>query len=272
MRVDDSDLSVEPELDARLRETLSRVAMTISDTALGPGRTPAPTLASAGRRRTRHRRPRMLLIGVALAAMSLAGFTYVQFGPEHVTEQTLARLQNDALVHGGVGPNRYWLVPSFHTDGCGQPMPGVELVTEAENRIGGEWITSGVAYGQPILPTTRGQLAAPTPGCMRYDERAWLEDPSRFALGFTRLGEAATPDAGDWGLLAAVHPSVHALRVTTRTGAVRHLATVPRADRPDGPRYAVIVLPAHATPTQVALLDKQDTPVPGGTRTLSLGR
>jgi hypothetical protein len=271
MSVDNSDLTVEPELDARLRETLSRVAMTIGDAAPNSGGAAAPIPASAGRRRTRHRRPRMLLFGVALA-VSLAGFAYVNFGPEHVTEQTLARLQNDALVDGGAAPNRYWLVPAFHTDGCGQPMPGVELIAESANRVGGEWSTVGVGYGQPAPPTTNGRVGAATPGCMRYDERVWLNDPSRFTLAITRLGEHAAVDAGSWGLLAAVHPAVHALRVTTPGSPGHSVSTVPRADRPNGPRYAVIVLPAHATRAQVVLLDGQGIPVPGGTRNVKLGR
>jgi hypothetical protein len=272
MSVDDFDLSAEPELDARLRETLSRVAMTIGDTAPGPDTSPTVPLASAGRPRMRRWRPMMILIGVVLAAVPLAGFAYDHFWPDTVTEQTLGRLQKDALVSGGAEPNRYWVVPAFHTDACGQPMPGVELVDESANRVGAEWSTGGVAYGQPAPPTTNGRVAGNTPGCLRYDERVWLDAPSRFALTATRLGQHADPEDGSWGLLAAVHPAVHALRVTTPGSPGQSVATVPLAERPNGPRYAVIILPAQATRTQIVLLDEQGAPVPGGTRDVKLGR
>jgi hypothetical protein len=274
MSVDDLDLPVEPELDARLRETLSRVAMTIGDTTPGLGTSPARTPGSLHRPRRRRWRTKLVIVGVALAALSLAGFAYVQFWPEHVTEQTLAQLRKDALVEGGVEPNRYWLVPAFHTDGCGRPMPGVELIAEAANRAGAEWNTGAVAYGEPSSPTTdrnRG-LGVPSAGCLRYEERAWLDDPSRVALTITRLGQYASPEEGDWALLAAVHPSVQALRVTTPKSPAHRISTVPRVERPNGPRYAAIVLPAMATTVQVTLLDQHGAPVPGGTRSLNIGR
>jgi hypothetical protein len=269
MSVDDLDLPVEPELDARLRRTLAQVAMTIGDTTLGAGTPPAASLAPAGRPRRRRWRSKPVLIGVALAAILLAGFAYVQLGPEHVTEQMLVRLRQDALVTGGVEPNRYWLVPAFHTE-CGQPMPGVELVEESTNWIGGEWSTTGIAYGEPIAPITDGRLADAAPSCLRYDERVWLTDPSRFALGLSRLGQHASPEEGDLALLAAVHPTVRTLRVITPGTPVQRVSAVPRADHPNGPRYALIVLPAQATRTHVVLLDEQGVPVSGGTRNLTL--
>jgi hypothetical protein len=274
MSVDNHDPSIEAELDARLRRTLSQVASMIGDITPGP----APPLAAgasaaAGRPPRRRWRPRLVAIGVALAALPLAGFAYLQLGPEHVTEPKLVQLQEDALIAGGTKPNRYWLVASFHTDSCGRPMPGVELVEESANRVGTEWSTVGVAYGEARLSRTDGPVTGATSsGCLRYDDRAWLKEPSRFALGVTRLGQPDDPEDGDWALLAAVHPTVHGLRITTPGSPTRTIATVPRVDRPNGPRYAVMVLPATATRAQVLLLDAQGVPVAGGTRDLPLGR
>jgi hypothetical protein len=230
-------------------------------------------VSSAARRPPRRRRrSRLVAIGVALVALPLAGFAYLQLGPEHVTEQKLLRLQEGALAAGGTKPNRYWLVASFHTDACDRPMPGVELVVESANQVGTEWSTAGVAYGEASPSTTNGRAADTTSGCLRYDEREWLKEPSRFALGITRLGQPSAPDEGGWALLAAVHPTVHALHITTPGSPARTIATVPRADRPNGPRYAVMVLPATATRAQLILLDAQGVRVPGGTRNLTLGR
>lgn len=274
MSVDDLDLPVEPELDARLRETLSRVAMTVGDTAPGPDTSPVLIPASARRPRRRRWRPALTVIGVALTALILVGFAYLHFGPEYVTEQKLVQLREDALVEGGAEPNRYWLVPSFHNDACGRPMPGVELVAESDNRVGGEWSTAGIAYGEPVSPTASASegTGVPSPGCVRIDERGWLNDPSRFALTTGRLGQHTASEEANWALLAAVHPAVHTLRVTTPGSSARRVSTVPRADRPHGPRYAVIVLPATATRTRIVLLDEQGVPVPGGVRNLELGR
>jgi hypothetical protein len=273
MSVDNRDPPVEAELDARLRRTLSQVALTIGDTTPGsaaPLAAAAP--AAAGRPARRRWRPRLVAIGVALAAVPLAGFAYLQFGPEHVTEQRLVQLQQGALAAGGAKPNRYWLVASFHTDSCGRPMPGVELVAESANQVGTEWSTAVVAYGEPISSRTNGPVADARSGCLRYDEGEWLKEPSRFALGITRLGQHDDPDDGDWALLAAVHPTVHGLRITTPGSPIRTISTVPRANRPNGPRYAVIVLPATATRAQLLLLDAQGVPVARGIRNLTLGR
>jgi hypothetical protein len=233
-------------------------------------------VSSAARRPPRRRRrSRLVAIGVALVALPLAGFAYLQLGPEHVTEQKLLRLQEGALAAGGTKPNRYWLVASFHTDACDRPMPGVELVVESANQVGTEWSTAGVGYGEASPSTTNGRAADTTSGCLRYDEREWLKEPSRFALGITRLGQPSAPDEGGWALLAAVHPTVHALHIThitTPGSPARTITPVPRADRPNGPRYAVMVLPATATRAQLILLDAQGVRVPGGTRNLTLGR
>jgi hypothetical protein len=274
MSVDSPDPPVEVELDARLRRTLSQVASTIGDTTPASGAPLAAAASAAARRPPRRRwRPKLVAIGVALAAVSLAGFAYLQFGPEYVTEHKLVQLQQGALAAGGTKPNRYWLVASFHTDSCGRPMPGVELVAESANQVGTEWSTGGVFYGEASFSRTNGPVTGATSsGCLRYDERAWLKAPRRFALGVTRLGQPAAPDDGDWALLAAVHPSVHGLRITTPGSPTRTIATVPRADRPNGPRYAVIVLPATATQVQLTLLDAQGDPVAGGIRNLTLGR
>jgi hypothetical protein len=156
-------------------------------------------VSSAARRPPRRRRrSRLVAIGVALVALPLAGFAYLQLGPEHVTEQKLLRLQEGALAAGGTKPNRYFLVASFHTDACDRPMPGVELVVESANQVGTEWSTAGVGYGEASPSTTNGRAADTTSGCLRYDEREWLKEPSRFALGITRLGQpsAQTRAAG----------------------------------------------------------------------------
>ena len=273
MSVDDLDPPVEPELDARLRETLSRVAMRVGDTAPGPGASPVLIPASARRPRRRRWRLTLTVIGVALTALLLAGFAYL-FGPEYVTEQKLVQLREDALVKGGAEPNRYWLVPSFHTDACGRSMPGVELLAESDNRVGAEWSTAGIAYGEPVFPTASasGGNGVPSPGCVRIDERGWLNDPSRFALTTGRLGRHAASEEGDWALLVAVHPAVDTLRVATPGSSAHRVSTVPRADRPQGPRYAVIILPATATRIRIVLLDEKGVPVPGGVKNLKLVR
>jgi hypothetical protein len=277
MNADDPDLPVEPELDRRLRRALSRVALTVDDTAAAPPARPVASLSPAtaaapGRRRRRA----AVAIGLTLAALPLIGFAYAKLGSEHVTEPAIQRLREQALAHGGAGPNRYWLVPSFHDDACGQPMPGVELIVESENPVGGEWNSGGVGYGEQALPATTG-LPGQTPGCPGYDEGAWLKDPSRFALIVSRPGR---PDVaqhggrgrGDWFLVAAVHPRVRALRITTPGGPNQTVSTVPRPERPRGPRYAVAVLPAKTTTTQITLLDGHGSPLPGGTSTRRLGR
>jgi hypothetical protein len=268
MNVHDQELVVEPELEARLRRTLTQVSATIGETV-----TPSAELVPANRTHGHRRWRRATAIGVGLAAVPLAAFAYVQFGPEYVDQLPT----EDALQHGTAGSDEYWLVPSFHTDGCGEPMPGVELVSERLNPLGAEWDTFGVAYGEPVPASDEAIAPTDTPdvfkieGCTRQDERSWLGDPSKADIGVSRLGPGDDADS-DWALIAAVHPEVRAIQVTTPGNPAQTVSTVPRADRPDGPRYAVVSLPADATEAEVSLLDVDGAPVPGGTRSLSLGR
>ncbi len=275
MKVNYLELPVEPELEARLRRTLSQVAATIDD----PG-TPlvvAPSRevrALADQRRARRWRRRATAIGLALVAAPVAAFAYGQLGPEFVDQLP----PRHVLLEGTAGAHRYWLVPAFHTDACG-PRPGVELVSEPENRIGEYWNTLGVLYGEitppwdyPSVSATGSPLIGrsvprvdPTHDCMRPDERAWLDDPSLASLGTTRLDPH-----GDWVLLAAVHPDVRMLRITTPGGPARSVATVPRPDHLNGPRYAAATLPADATQADVTLLDEHGRPIPGGLTSLPL--
>lgn len=184
---------IDNELDQRIRYTLERVAATVADPAPAPR--PRRKLLTIGA---------LALTGVALSAAA------VVLGPEYVD-----RLPTDkAVISGSVGGDRYWVVPSFHKDACGDRMPGVEMIVESLNKVGDEWNTMGLSYGDLHGPCG-------------VDESAWLGDPRRAAFaGFHDL------------TVAALHPSIVAVRVTVPGRAPVVIRTVAVPDQPGGARYA----------------------------------
>ncbi|MEQ4723888.1 hypothetical protein [Nonomuraea sp. B19D2] len=240
----ETELVIEPELDSRLRRTLAQVAMTVGDI----DETQAASFPS--RPRFPRRRRFALALGTVLITAPLLGFAYVQVGAEYVN-----RLPTEnALFQGRSGADQYWLVPSFHQDSCGKPMPGVELVSKRRNIIGAEWDTAIVAYGKANEDDK---------GCITSTPLS--ASPAQADIAVTRLG----PDddhTTDWIVFGAFHPSVHSVRVTAREAATRTVATLPRTDDPNGPRYAALTMPASATQATITLLDSHGVAVPGGVR------
>ena len=225
------ELAVDPDLERRLTRTLHAVAETVAEPGDAPGFTPSGVPAVPGRRRRRV----VLAAGAGLVAVPLAAFMYGRLGSEHVQE-----LPPPGVVQSGeIDGIRYWLVESFHEDVCGQPMPGIELVSDARNRVGGEWNSVGVAYGEPV-----GHAR----GCQTFDEEPWLADPSRAAVSWMRLGGEPTDaeESGPWGAMIAVHPTVRSVTVRAEGRAEQRVSTVPLDEDPDGPRYAAVAVPEDA--------------------------
>ncbi|MEV4835194.1 hypothetical protein AB0K05_11765 [Nonomuraea sp. NPDC049486] len=238
----ETELAIEPELDSRLRRTLSEVAMTIGDID-EPQAVPLP-----------RRRRFAWALGTVMISAPLLGFTYVQIGAEYVD-----RLPTEnALFQGRSGPDQYWLVPSFHQDGCGKPMPGVELVSKRRNIIGAEWDTVIVTYSKANEDAK---------GCFTASPQSASPDQADIAV--TRLGPGDDHTTG-WIVFGAFHPSVHTVRVTARDAATRTVTTLPRTDDPDGPRYAALTMPASVTQATITLLDSHGSAVPGGVRHFQL--
>lgn len=266
MNTDDLDLLIDPDLDRRLRRTLHAVAETVTDE-------PSPVPARTARTDDRSRKRRRRVAALALAALPLVAFAYV-LGPEYV-DQIPPR---DAFITGEAAGERYWVVPAFHADGCGETAPGVELVTESRNNVGQEWDTGGFAYGEWTPPPPgrdlrpseeRGQaLESDEPACVDIDESAWLADPSRFAAMHGRLG---ADEAGPWITVLAVHPSVAEVRFSAN-GTTQTVSTTPEPSRPDGPRYAVFTVAGDEVLTQWALLTAEGAEVTRGSAALAARR
>jgi hypothetical protein len=183
----------------------------------------------------------------ALALTATAAFAVVRAGPEYVDQLPV----ENALVSGQATGTRYWLVPSFHKDVCGRPMPGVEVVVESLNQRGQEWNTGGFALGEPAY---RADDCTATPDQV-------LPAPGDARVGVSmRLGEDDSKTA-DWAFTAAVHPTVTSLRLTV-DGVPRNLATVPRPDDPDGPRYAIAAVGPKTSSYSVTLLRSDGSEVP----------
>ncbi|GIJ11964.1 hypothetical protein ACFFMR_32655 [Micromonospora andamanensis] len=234
MSNEDLDLLVDPALAARLRGTLNAVAATITDVAPvheAPQHVPAQPATVVGTRRGWRRRG--LAIGLAAAVVPVAAFSALAIGPGDV-DQIPPR---DAFVTGSADDERYWLVPSFHRDACGNTFGGAELVMESNNIVGKEWNTASVAYGEAPKD------GAPGSGCYVSEESQWLTDPGRVGKLSQRLG--GKDQDGDWITLIAVHPTVTTLRVAEDARATRDVRTQPLPDRPGGPRYAVFTTPAR---------------------------
>lgn len=175
-------LDHDPELDQRLRRTLAAVAATV-DEDLSPVRKP----------RRRHRRL-AIAAGATIAAVPLAAGAWVQFGPEYVDRIPPA----NPIISGSLDGERYWVVDSFHTDSCDQPMPGVELIIEESNILGQEWNTHGVAYGEP--GTDDCGLRQPA-------------DPSA-----TYYYDAGSQVGGGMVWMGALHPDVDQVRIALGGG------------------------------------------------------
>lgn len=233
-----TDEDTDAALATRLRTTLTAVAATVTadeDQLAAPVRKqPAPTRVS--------RRRIAVVAAGGVATLSVAAFGYAKIGPEYVTELPPPNL----ITAGEEDGIDFWLVPSFHPDNCGRgrDMPGVEIVLSANNTVAGEWHSTGFAYGEP-------DESGANLGCTTWDQQRWLADPTRAALGATRLDGDDSP----WFEHAAVHPSVTTLVVTTPGEPVETVHTHPRADAPDGPRYAAWGLPADVTEARIELLN-----------------
>lgn len=245
-------------LEAHLRRTLKSVADTVIDDPEG---------SAAGDRAQPavRRRARRSIVGAAVATLVLVvlGVGWQQVGqPGQITRiPTDAALVSGSAAEGG----RWWLIPStvVHPESveptC-QPAPAaVDFVSEASNRSGDEWNTGGVGYGEP---------SASSDGCP--DEAAWFASPARFDLGSTRLGPSDDGGDGDtaWGFFAALHPTVHRVRVTVDDDATFSVDTVTIPDRRDGPRFAAFTAPPETRQMTVELLTAEGSVV---TRTWAVG-
>ena len=121
--------------------------------------------------------------------------------------------------------------------GCGEPVPGVELVEEDENLLGSEWNTVLEQYGEA------GGNCAP-------DTREYLANPALYNDGGTTVGDSFV-----W--LWAVHPDVTAVRVTM-DGSSEELPVY----SVDGAGYALLEIPSDVDEYTAELLIG-DQVVPG---------
>jgi hypothetical protein len=234
------ELTIDPDLQRRLKRTLHAVAETVAEPPDAPGFTPNGVPVVSGRRRRRV----LLAAGASLVAVPLAAFMYGRLGSEYVQE-----LPPPGVVQSGeIDGIQYWLVESFHEDVCGERMPGIELLSDAGNRVGGEWNSGGMAYGDPVDDPR---------GCQTFDEEPWLADPSRAAVSWMQLGE----ESGPWGGMIAVHPTVRSLTVQAEGQPEQRVSTVPLNDDPDGPRYAAVAIPEDAGRVSVSFTNAEGDPM-----------
>lgn len=136
-------MTIDTELDQRLRRTFSAVAATV-DTD------PVPWAVQPQRRRRRW----VIGAGIAVVAVPLAAAATIGFGPEHVDRIP----PENPLLSGTLDGERYWVVDAFHTDTCDRPMDGVELLIQESNIVGQEWNTVGY---QPSGDGRCGTLTLP---------------------------------------------------------------------------------------------------------------
>lgn len=246
---------IDERLDAHLRRTLITVAATIPDTD------PAALVTFRPRRRPR----RLTLAGVA--AIAIGALTAVAWNK--FDEGEIDRIPVEAAVLSGTSDGfDWWVIPSAaiegHTNPCGEPMPGVEIVSDDANKPGLEWNTGGVSYGEPsglAIYTCNGDEH-------EVDEAAWLGDPHLSDGLFTRLGDNDNPNS-PWITVFAVHPSVTELEITIDNDPPLDTRTVALPTRPRGPRYAAAALPADACNVTIQFLD-DGTPIAGATVTRNL--
>ena len=228
---------IDPRLEAHLRRTLHEVAHTVP--GVGADARSMPAAREHGARRLRW----LALIAAAAVALAAVGGT-VQGADSGRSDRVIAgadegwqvigssrvdKLPPDGVVQSGTADGvRWWLVNSFHTDGCGQPMPGLELVREDRNPVGEVWQTTGVPYGEPSSPDR--------PGC--FVEPA-IAEPDYMWSSVEQVG-------ADRLVTIGVHPSIVTLVVSVGDGEPFRVSTVVDPDRPVGPRYAAFPAPATA--------------------------
>ncbi len=246
---------VDEQLDAHLRRTLATVAATITDTTRDPSGTSRP-----GRRR----RAVSIASVAAIATAALVSVAWNKFD-----EGEIDRIPVEAAVLSGTADGvDWWLIPSAaiegHTNPCGVPMPGVEVISDDANKPGLEWNTGGVAYGEPS-GIAKYRCSADE---REVDEAAWLDDPRQVSGLFTRLGDNDNPDS-PWITAFAVHPSVTEIEIRADGGAPIHAPTVALPTRPSGPRYAAATLPADACNIAIQFLH-HGSPITGATVTRNL--
>jgi hypothetical protein len=266
----DTGAPVEPLLDERVRRTLHAVAATVTEPApAGAAFEPAPDAyppARAGRTGGRRAVKRPLRLAAVLLAIALpvtAG-AYL-LGSEYV-DQIPPR---NAMVADDAHGERYWMIPGRVRDDCGQRASAVELVIEEDNSVGQEWNTMGIQYGDPIVEWVGTPEPVPSdPGALQgmslrcgTDESAWLADPTRIVRSWQPLGS-------DRVFLIGTHPRATAIRVAASDGTALTVPTMPLPDRPTGPRYAALDVPAAATAVVVTLLDERGEPIPGSEQDL----
>jgi hypothetical protein len=239
------------ELAVRVRTALAAVADAVGEQNAPPAARLQAVVADVAR--PARRRRAALAAGGGLAALALVASASLPGGSEDVQELP----PSDALIEDSVEGVRFWLVPSFHRDVCDQPMEGVELVSGATNKVGMEWNTGGLAYGDQL--ETR-------PGCLQFNQASWLADPSRIAVSWMRLG---TDNDGPWGATLAAHPSAAAVVVDGAGIPMHTVDALPREDAPDGPRYAAVGVPEDAVVVTLTVVDADGRELAAETRDVS---
>ena len=203
---------------------------------------------------TRLTRRRRVFGGATLAAVVAVGG--VAAWQSHDDGEIVRIPVEQALISGEGSSGEWWLLPSQHTDVCGNPMPGVELVSGQINKPGYEWNTGGVAYGE--------HGADP---CV-FDSWESRDDPALSNIGYSRIGYER--DSTPWGGFGAVHSSVGAVRVTADGEPPFVVESVPRNDALDGPRYIAFSLPGDTVTVTVETLDDALEVIPGSAKTTRL--
>ena len=240
--------AVDELLERRLRRTLEAVAESVvDDDAAATARPPIRSTRRVGRI-------------AAVGAVSVAALVAVAWNARD--EGEIVRIPVEASILRGTADGiDWWVIPSAaigHSNPCGVPFPGVEIVSGDSNKPGLEWNTGGVNYGEPsgiVRYQCRGEERD-------FDELAWLSDPARYDGLFTRLGDSDDPDS-DWVTVLAVHPDVTQVEVQVDGGSPTVVPTVPLPSRPTGPRYAAATLPHDGCDVSIRLID-HGTPVTGG--------
>jgi len=219
----------EPELDQHLRHTLRAVAAMVDG---------EPEVAQRTRRPLRRT---LVGLGALAVAVPLTAAAIVGVGPEYVDAQP----PHNVIVAGSIDGQRYWMVQSFHTDACDQPVPGVETVVADQNIFGQEWDTHGISYGEPRAG-----------GC-GYDVSSSLADPSLSYSDGSFVGDTLVE-------VYAVHPDVTSVLVTV-DGSTRNVEVYPLG----GAGYALFEVPPGSAQYTVELsIDGHVVPGSRETRTV----
>lgn len=233
---------VPPDVEAHLRRTLQVVATSVRVPA-------APAERSAeGRGRSHRRRRGRTVVAAVAVAVSVGGLAaWNSRGPGEIE-----RIPTEAaLMSATTDGYDWWLIPAAaigHTSRCGDPMPGVEVVSADSNKPGLEWNTMGIAYGEPVGRNI--ECTDPTP---ELDEARWLSDPAQFANGATRLGDGSD-ETSPWVATFAVHPTVRTINLVADGVSQQPVPTFADPTQPDGPRYAAIPLAPETCSITVELI------------------